>query len=237
MQLPPDELACEELPWAELAGEELAGEELAGEELAGEELAGEEFACAGLSICAKRGFRKIISSAWASQIAAAVSNNTKPVFFIVDLQHWRVGRGDTVAHHDADTTIMTLACLSPDEIRNRRNRAASCKAQSLPRHSHRIELGTSKGFPGTIHARFATYAHAVSQQKKLSTQIKSSGETEPNAMIRLSLALYLVTGLMLAYFSTTAWRLSAVNNTDVLGGLPTAPHTGWSTTAARSSRN
>lgn len=53
-------------------------------------------------------------------------------------------------------------------------------------------------------------------------------------MIRLSLALYLVTGLMLAYFGTTAWRLlSPVNNTDVLGGLPTAPHTGWSTTASR----
>ena len=63
MQLPPDELACEEPPWAELPGEELAGEELEGE----------EFACAGLSICAKRGFRKIISSAWASQIAAAVT--------------------------------------------------------------------------------------------------------------------------------------------------------------------
>jgi len=56
-------------------------------------------------------------------------------------------------------------------------------------------------------------------------------------MIRLSLALYLVTGLMLDYFGTTAWRLSAVNNPDVLGGLPTGPHTGWSTTAARSSRN
>jgi hypothetical protein len=221
MQLPPDEFACEELPWAELPGEELAGE---------------GFACAGLSICAKRGFRKIISSAWASQIAAAVSNNTKPVFFIVDLQDWRVGRGDTVAQHDADTTIMTLACLSPEEIRNGRNPAASYEAQSLPRHSHRIELGTSKGFPGTIHARFANCTHAVSQQKKLSPQIKSSGETEPNAMIRLSLALYLVTGLMLAYFGTAAWRLSAVNNIDILGGVPTAPHTGWSTTAATAAR-
>jgi hypothetical protein len=86
MQLPPDEFACEELPWAELPGEELAGE---------------GFACAGLSICAKCWFRKIISSAWAPQIAATVNNNTKPVFFIVDLQDWRVGRGDTVAQHDA----------------------------------------------------------------------------------------------------------------------------------------
>jgi hypothetical protein len=51
-------------------------------------------------------------------------------------------------------------------------------------------------------------------------------------MIRLSLALYLVTGLMLAYFGATAWRLSAVNNTDILDGVPTAPHTGW-----RASRN
>jgi hypothetical protein len=74
--------------------------------------------------------------------------------------------------------------------------------------------------------------HAVFQQKKLSPQIKSSGETEPNAMIRLSLALYLVTGLMLAYFGTTAWRWSAVNNPDILRGVPTAPPTGW-----RSSRN
>jgi hypothetical protein len=56
-------------------------------------------------------------------------------------------------------------------------------------------------------------------------------------MTRLSLALYLVTGLMLtAYFGTTAWRLSAVNNTDILGSLPTAPHTGWSTTAASAAR-
>jgi hypothetical protein len=51
-------------------------------------------------------------------------------------------------------------------------------------------------------------------------------------MIRLSLALYFVTGLMLAYFGTTAWRLSGVNNTDILSGVPTAPHTGW-----RASRN
>jgi hypothetical protein len=50
-------------------------------------------------------------------------------------------------------------------------------------------------------------------------------------MIRLSLALYLVTGLMLAYFGATAWRLSA-NNTDILDRVPTAPHTGW-----RASRN
>jgi hypothetical protein len=84
-----------------------------------------------------------------------------------------------------------------------------------------------RGFPGIIHARFANRTDAASQQKKLSPQIKSSGETEPNVMIRLSLALYLVTGLMLAYFGTTAWRLSAANNSDILGGVPTAPHTGW----------
>jgi hypothetical protein len=53
-------------------------------------------------------------------------------------------------------------------------------------------------------------------------------------MTRLSLALYVVTGLMLtAYFGTTAWRLSAVGNTDVLGSLPSALPTGWNTATAR----
>jgi hypothetical protein len=136
---------------------------------------------------------------------------------------------------------MTLACLCFDEIRNRRSPVTSYEAQSLPRHSQGIESGIPKGFPGTIHARFATSARAVCQQKKLSPQIKSDGETEPNVMTRLSLALYVVTGLMLtAYFGTTAWRLSTVDdNTDVLGSLaslPTAPHTGWSTTAATAAR-
>jgi hypothetical protein len=53
-------------------------------------------------------------------------------------------------------------------------------------------------------------------------------------MNRLSVALFVVTGLMLtAYFGTAAWRLSAVSNTDILDGLPSVPHTGWSTTATR----
>jgi hypothetical protein len=53
-------------------------------------------------------------------------------------------------------------------------------------------------------------------------------------MNRLSVALFVVTGLMLtAYFGTAAWRLSAVSNNDILDGLPSVPHTGWSTTATR----
>jgi hypothetical protein len=53
-------------------------------------------------------------------------------------------------------------------------------------------------------------------------------------MNRLSLALFAVTGLILtAYFGATAWRLSTVSSTDILGGLPSAPHTGWSTAATR----
>jgi hypothetical protein len=53
-------------------------------------------------------------------------------------------------------------------------------------------------------------------------------------MNRLSVALFVVTGLMLtAYFGTTAWRLSTVSTPDILGGLPSAPHTGWSTAATR----
>jgi hypothetical protein len=67
MQLPLDAFACEELPWAEPFADEPAGDELADEELAG-------------------GMFGRASSPWAPQIAATVSNNTKPVFFIVDLQ-------------------------------------------------------------------------------------------------------------------------------------------------------
>jgi len=53
-------------------------------------------------------------------------------------------------------------------------------------------------------------------------------------MNRLSVALLVVTGLMLtAYFGATAWQLSAVSNSDILGSLPSAPHTGWSTAATR----
>jgi len=53
-------------------------------------------------------------------------------------------------------------------------------------------------------------------------------------MNRLSVALFVVTGLMLtAYFGTAAWRLSTASNADILDGLPSVPHTGWSTTATR----
>jgi hypothetical protein len=53
-------------------------------------------------------------------------------------------------------------------------------------------------------------------------------------MNRLSVALFVVTALMLTgYFGTIAWRLSAVSNADILDSLPSAPHTGWSTAASR----
>ena len=53
-------------------------------------------------------------------------------------------------------------------------------------------------------------------------------------MNRLSVALFVVTGLVLtAYVGTTAWRLSAISTIDIVGSLPSAPHTGWSTTSAK----
>jgi hypothetical protein len=53
-------------------------------------------------------------------------------------------------------------------------------------------------------------------------------------MNRLSVALFVVTGLVLtAYFGTTAWRLSAAGNADILGSIPPALPTGWNTTATR----
>lgn len=53
-------------------------------------------------------------------------------------------------------------------------------------------------------------------------------------MNRLSVALFVVTGLMLtAYFGTTAWRLSEAGSADVLDGVPPALHTGWNTAATK----
>jgi hypothetical protein len=50
----------------------------------------------------------------------------------------------------------------------------------------------------------------------------------------LSVAVFIVTGLVLtAYFGTTAGRLSAVGNANILGNIPPAFQTGWNTTGTR----
>jgi hypothetical protein len=53
-------------------------------------------------------------------------------------------------------------------------------------------------------------------------------------MNRLSLALFVATGLMLtAYFGTTAWRLSELSTTDIMDGVPSALQTGWRAAATK----
>ena len=90
-----------------------------------------------------------------------------------------------------------------------------------------------KGVPGTI-MRSSRAPHLPIPHQERSLLTSAGGETEPNAMNRLSVALFVVTGLMLtAYFGTAAWRLSTASNADILDGLPSVPHTGWSTTATR----
>jgi hypothetical protein len=51
-------------------------------------------------------------------------------------------------------------------------------------------------------------------------------------MNRLSVALFVVTGLVLTvYFGTTAWQLSAVGNADIAGSIPL--QTGWIATVTK----
>ncbi len=53
-------------------------------------------------------------------------------------------------------------------------------------------------------------------------------------MNRLSVALFVVTGLVLTvYFGTTAWQLSAVGNADITGSIPPALPTGWIATVTK----
>jgi len=90
-----------------------------------------------------------------------------------------------------------------------------------------------KGIPGTI-MRSSRAPHLPIPTKKDRPGPARAARRSQMQMNRLSVALFVVTGLMLtAYFGTAAWRLSTASNADILDGLPSVPHTGWSTTATR----